>query len=86
MKKKIANHKIFISFKGKIVLETENDHFSEDFYRKFLSLIEIMEGNLLLKFVDIKKYSNDYADRCAQRLSRKLKRGEKVFLMDVSPC
>ena len=79
-----ANHKILHSFKGNIVLESENEQFSEDFYQQFLSLIERIEGNLFLTFVDVKEYRNDYAERCAQTLSKKLKRGEKVFLMDFN--
>ena len=79
----LANHKILHSFKGKIVLESENEKFSEDFYEKFLSLIDNMKGNLLLIFVDVKEYGNDYAELCAQTLSRKMKRGEKVFLMET---
>ena len=79
-----ANLKILHSFKGTIVLENENEPFSKDFYEKFLSLIDGIEGNLLLTFVDIRKYRNNFADRCAQILSRKLKRREKVFLMVVN--
>ena len=79
-----ANHKILHSFKGKIILESENEKFSEDFYQQFLSLIERTKGNLLLTLVDVKRYENDYAEQCAQTLSRKLKRGEKVFIMDAT--
>ena len=84
-----ANHKILHSIEGKIVLERENEPFSKDFYQKFLSLIDSIAGNLLLTFVDVKThlqimhYDYNYAGRCAETLSRKLQRGEKVFLMDV---
>ena len=78
------NHKILQSFKGKIVLEGENEQFSEDFFQKFLSLIDRIEGNLLLTFVDVKLFQNDYGKRCAQTLSKKLERGERVFLMDLT--
>ena len=78
-----ANHKILHSFKGQIVLESENKQFSDNFYQHFLSLIDKIEGNLLLVFVDFfKQYENNYAERCAQILSRKLERGEKVFCID----
>ena len=40
-----ANHKILHSFRGKIVLESENEQFSKEFYWKFLDLIERIEGN-----------------------------------------
>ena len=83
-KEYFANHKILHSFKGKIVLESENEQFSEDFHQQFLSLIDRIEGNLLLTFVDVKHYENNFSKRCAQILSRKLRRGEKVFLMGIS--
>ena len=77
-----ANQKILQSFKGQIVIESEKDKFSDDFYSHFLSLISRMEGNLLLIFVDLEAFNNNYAEQFAQTLSRKLNRGEKVFCID----
>ena len=48
-----AHHKILHSSEEKIVLESENEHFTEDFYQQFLSLIERIEGNLLLTSVEV---------------------------------
>ena len=79
-----ANHKILHSFKGRIVLEGENKKFSENFYQHFLSLIDKIEGNLLLTFADLRAFKNNYAEQCAQILSKKLERGEKVFCVDFS--
>ena len=80
--KLFANHKILQSFKGNIVLEGENKPFSKKFYQKFLRLIDRIQGNLLLTFVDVKEFGNRYAKKCAQTLERKLLRGEKVFVVN----
>ena len=74
-----GNNKILHSFKGQIVLEGENEHFSDKFYQHFFSLIDKIEGNLLLTFVDVKSFANNYAEQCAQILSKKLECGKKVF-------
>ena len=79
-----ANHKILHSFKGRIVLEGENEQCSDNFHQQFLSLIDKIEGNLLLMFVDVKFPEKKYlAVQGAETLSRKLERGEKVFCIEL---
>ena len=77
-----TNYKILHSLKGPIVLKGENGTFSDYFDKHFLNLIDRIEGNLLLVFVDVRAFGRRDAEQCAQVLSKKLERGQKVFCID----
>ena len=77
------NQQILDSFHGKIVLETENEQqFSEDFCKTFISLIDRVEGNILLIFVDVINFGRKMSDKFTDVLSRKLGSGKTVFCLN----
>ena len=78
----VANDKILHSLKGKFVLEGVEEKFSATFVENFLCLLERAEGTLLLAFVDVQRLEEKNARRCARILSRKMKRGQKVYYID----
>ena len=81
----VTNDKILYSLEGKIILEGEEDEFSPTFVKQFLCLLEKLEGTLLIVFVDLVRleaelFKNRHdTKRCAQILSSKLERGQKVY-------
>merc|ERR1719154_233811 len=75
----VTNGKILHSLEGKLILEAEEEKFSPAFVEQFLSLLETAEGTLLLAFVDVEELEEKYAEHCAQILSSKLERGQKVY-------
>ena len=77
----LANGKILHSLGGKLFLEKEK--FSVAYVEQFLRLLERTEGNLLLGFVDIEQFGAKNAERCARILSSKLKRGQKVYFIEI---
>ena len=81
-----ANDEILHSFKGKITILGTNEDFSKNFYQTLLRFIDKVEGNLLLVFINVKKNFNEniFAKQCAEIVSKKLRRGDKVFLVDYN--
>ena len=75
----LANGKILHYLQGKFVLVGQEEKFSATFVEQFLCLLEREEGTLLLAFVDVEKLEEKSAKRCAQILSSKLERGQKVY-------
>ena len=59
-----SNQQILNSFQGKIVLESEKKQFSRNFCKKFLGLIDRVEGNVYLVLVDMKRFRRQIADKC----------------------
>ena len=80
-KQLITNENILYSLEGQFVLG-EKKNFTVKFVEQFLCLLERAEGNLLLLFVDVEPLGVNNAKECAQILSNKLKRGQKVHCMD----
>ena len=78
-----ANNKILNCFDGKIVLEGENEEFSDVFYQTFISLLDRIEQNICLVLVDVKNVSKTFAEDCAIILSSKLQVGKKVSCINV---
>ena len=80
-----ANQKILHSFKGNIVIASENEKFSEDFYEKLLFFIDRVEGDILLVFenVSIEHFGHIFAKKCADIISRKMESGKKVFCIQL---
>ena len=78
----VTNGKILHSLGGKFVLEGEREKFSANFVKKFLFLLERAEGTLFLAFVDIKRFGKMNEKRCAQILSSKLERRQKIYCID----
>ena len=82
----VANGKIMHYLKGNFVLERET--FSGTFVEQFLCMVEKAEGTILLAFVDVSNFdvcerkSEQHAKRCAQILSSKLERGQKVYFIE----
>ena len=70
------------SLKGKFIIEGENEKFGATFVKKFLYLLERAKGTLLLKFVDVEPLGETNAKLCAQILSRKLGRGQRVYCVE----
>ena len=78
----VANSKILYSLEGKIVLEKEEEMFSASFVEKFLRLLErAPEDTLLLALVDVEKFEEENAKRCARILSSKLC-SKKVYCIE----
>ena len=73
------NPKILQYFKGKIVLDGENEHFCEEFYRIFLLLLARVEGNLLIAFVNVNYFENLNQEHFRNIISRRCKRGEDSY-------
>ena len=80
-----ANQNILHYFRGNIILEGENEQFSEDFYQKFLFLIDRVEENLSLMFLNIKGGSsgNIFGPKLKEMLSKKLNSGKEVFFITI---
>ena len=74
--------KILHSLNGRFILEGEEEKFRPSFVSQFLSLLERAEGTLLLAFVNVKRFGAIHAKRCAQILSNKLTRGQKVYCIE----
>ena len=51
-----SNQQLLNFYQGKILLESENEQFSENFCQKFVNLIDRVEGNICLVFVDVKHF------------------------------
>ena len=79
----VSELKVLQLLKGKIVLEGENEPFSMNFLEKFIYLLDSVEGNLLLVFIDVISIRKMNAKIFADIISRKWERGEKVYFIDV---
>ena len=77
-----ANQRILHSFKGKFILEIEDEEFSQDFCQTFLSLINRIKENMCLVFLDIKSFGDIFEKQFADILSKKLKSGKKIFCIN----
>ena len=76
----VAYGTIFNSLKGKVVLEGEKQKFNTNFMKKFLYLLERAEGTLLLTFVDVQRFEENDAKRCALNIIKKVEtRAESVL-------
>jgi len=78
----VSNDKILHSLNGKVVLEGENEPFGDEFVHQFSNLIDRIEGDLLLAFVDVESLGNWNAKDCAEIISQKMRRGQKVYCVD----
>ena len=80
----LVNHKLFLqTLKGKIVLDGEKRHFSKEFFDKFLSLLDKVEGNVLLIFMNIISYESMNLKRFKRVMMKKFTLREKVYYIDV---
>ena len=75
----VTNGKILHSLGGKFILKGEKEKFSPTFVKQFLWLLEKAEGTLLLVFIDVEELETMNTKHCARILSRKLKRGQKIY-------
>ena len=80
----IAKHNILQSMKGKIILKGENGKFSDLFFQTFLDVINRLDGNLFIAFLNVNFESceNLNVEHTGEILSNKMERGDKVFVID----
>ena len=80
----IAKHNILQSMKGKIILKGENGKFSDLFFQTFLDVINRLDGNLFIAFLNVNFESceNLNVEHTGEIISNKRERGDKVFVID----
>ena len=78
------NPKILQSLKAKIVLDGENEDLSQEFWETFLCLLDKVEGDLLLVFMNIKSFENINIELYKEIISRKRKRGDKFYFISYN--
>ena len=74
-----SNDKILHSLEGKVVVECTNEQFGHEFYYQFLYLINRIEGNLFIAFIDVESFGKNSTITFFETLSKKMERGEKVY-------
>ena len=73
------NPKILQSLKAKIVLDGETEDLSQEFWDVFLCLLDKVEGDFLLAFMNVKSFENINLERYKEIISRKRNRGDKFY-------
>ena len=80
----IVKHNILQSLKGKIILTGENEKFSDIFFQKFLDVIDRLDGNLFIAFLNVyyESFENLNVEHTGEIISNKMERGDKVYIID----
>ena len=80
----IAKHNILQSLKGKIILKGESEKFSDIFFQTFLDLINRLDGNLFIAFLDVnfESFENMDLTDIGIIMSNKLELGDEVYVVN----